>query len=275
MPLQLSKEKKTCELRDLDAPERSPAEITAIPELIDVFLDVGGLKDIDRFFNTAPRNAVKALSKKVRPVELLFSSPKYFSLDTRATWLRAAMQALIPPEDGEGIVLEVADWDAPLLGACEALGVASENGQLTTAPPAMLLTVRNTRSAGDAAAGDGLRRQWLAAAAARLLEPYHGLFMLSQDDTTLVPNPHSGSLVPDHLAQFALLGRIIGLALFHGEPLCSEMGQLNLAFLGLVLGRGIAEHTGPRYVHPAYGAGPSAVGNAPILPTVLGPSTGP
>ena len=34
-----------------------------------------------------------------------------------------------------------------------------------------------------------------------------------------VTNPHSSTLVPDHLAQYALLGRIIGLALLHGEQL--------------------------------------------------------
>ncbi|CAK0878757.1 unnamed protein product, partial [Prorocentrum cordatum] len=244
---------KSCELRDLDASELSPAEMTVLPQLMDVFLDVGGLKDIDQFFNKAPRAAVNALNKKVRQVEILFSTPKYLGLQTRAAWLRAAMEAIIPPEDGEGIVLEVANWEAPLLGACEALGVASEDGRLTTARPAKLQTVRQARSARDAAAGDGLRRQWLAAAASQLLEPDHGLFVLSADGTTLVPNPHSGSLVPDHLAQFALLGRILGLALLHGEPLCPEMGRLNLAFLGLLFGRSVDEHAGELldYLDPA------------------------
>ena len=49
------------------------------------------------------------------------------------------------------------------------------------------------------------------AVASVLLEPDHGLFELSADGVTLVPNSHSGLLVPDHLAQFTLLGRVLGL----------------------------------------------------------------
>ena len=36
---------------------------------------------------------------------------------------------------------------------------------------------------------------------------------------TLAPHPASGQLVPDHLAQFALLGRFWGLASLHSESM--------------------------------------------------------
>merc|ERR1712129_287434 len=100
------------------------------------------------------------------------------------------MSDLIAPEDGEGLVIEVADWDEPLRGACEALGVSNTSGHLTTARPAMLQTVRMNSSAAAAAEGNGLRRQWLQAASAALLEPNHGLFILASDGRTLLPNAH-------------------------------------------------------------------------------------
>ena len=95
------------------------------------------------------------------------------------------------------------------LGACLALGVDATAGQLTTARPTRLCTIRTSN--GDAAEGDGLRREWFHKAVASLLEPDRGLFKPSADETTLVPNSYSGTLVPDHLAQFALFGRIMGL----------------------------------------------------------------
>ena len=178
---------------------------------MDVFLDIGGLADTEAKLKADPCMA-ELVSTGTTPGKILFSSPKYLSLDVRVGWLSASIEKLIPPEDGEGLVFEIADWDAPLVGACQAMGVHVAHGQLTTARPAKLQTVRNA-SSGDAAVGDGLRRQWFAVATTALLEPDHGLFIVAQDGRTLLPNPHSGSLVPDHLAQFALLGRLISLTI--------------------------------------------------------------
>ncbi|CAE8701777.1 unnamed protein product [Polarella glacialis] len=171
-------------------------------------------------------------------MQRLLSSPKILSLAARQKWLSAAMDKFIAPEDGEGMELEVVDWNAPLLGACEALGVSSVDGQLTTARPARLQTVRTASSsaAGDAAAGDGLRREWLQAVSGSLIEPNHGLFVAADDGRSFLPNEHSAVLVPDHMAQFALLGRLIGLALLHGEQLGKSAGRLNPAILVQLLG---------------------------------------
>ena len=69
-------------------------------------------------------------------------------------WLSAAMTDAIP-EDEDGLVLEVADLEAPMLGARVALSVEDLMEQLTTARPAHLSTVRS--ASGDAVEGDGLR----------------------------------------------------------------------------------------------------------------------
>ena len=47
----------------------------------------------------------------------------------------------------------------------------------------------------------------------------NGLFIIAPDGQTLAPHPASGQLVPDHLAQFALLGRFWGLASLHSESM--------------------------------------------------------
>ena len=156
----------------------------------------------------------------------LLSYPKYLSLRVRQLWLQKLISQRIAPEDGEGLVLEVFDWNEPLRGACEALGVSSANGELTTARPARLQTIRMGPGVLESAEGDGVRRNWLHAAANALLEPNHGLFVLASDGETLIPNAHSSLLVPDHLAHFALFGRLIGLALLHGEHLCKAAGRL-------------------------------------------------
>ena len=53
-----------------------------------------------------------------------------------------------------------------------------------------------------------------------MLDPGRGLFFSKDGGRTLQPNSHSGVLEPDHLAYFALLGRITGLALYHREAVC-------------------------------------------------------
>ena len=97
------------------------------------------------------------------------------------------------------------------------LGVHETTGALTHARPVGLQQIRNA-TGQDGAVGDGLRRQWLNKVAESLLDLDHGLFSVTCD-RTLIPNPHSDDCVPDHLAQFVLLGRILSLALFHGEQI--------------------------------------------------------
>lgn len=62
----------------------------------------------------------------------------------------------------------------------------------------------------------GVAREWLYLLSHEMLNPYYGLFQYSRDDIyTLQINPDSG-INPDHLSYFHFVGRIIGMAIFHG-----------------------------------------------------------
>ncbi len=63
----------------------------------------------------------------------------------------------------------------------------------------------------------GVAREWLYLLSHEMLNPYYGLFQYSRDDIyTLQINPDSG-INPDHLSYFHFVGRIIGMAVFHGH----------------------------------------------------------
>ena len=113
----------------------------------------------------------------------------------------------------------VVDFAAPLNGAFAALGVHEMTGLLTHARPARLTRIlqeADGAAGGDMAEGDGLRRYWFDQATTQLLDPRRGLLNLAADGTTVVPNPDSEIAAgADHIAQFALLGRILGLSLLH------------------------------------------------------------
>ena len=105
----------------------------------------------------------------------------------------------------------VVDFAAPLNGAFAALGVHEMTGLLTHARPARLTRIlqeADGAAGADMAEGDG--------ASTQLLDPRRGLLNLAADGTTVVPNPDSEiEAGADHIAQFALLGRILGISLLH------------------------------------------------------------
>eukprot|EP00933_Yihiella_yeosuensis_P055723 TRINITY_DN54614_c0_g1_i1.p1 TRINITY_DN54614_c0_g1~~TRINITY_DN54614_c0_g1_i1.p1 ORF type:complete len:515 (+),score=102.59 TRINITY_DN54614_c0_g1_i1:104-1546(+) len=227
-------------LQELDAKSNTPAQYClSLTPLVEVFAEIGGL---DAYLGPIKRDVQVLLNPENSKISRdLLCSPRILDVSIRQEWLSLAMDQLIAPEDGEGLVFEVTDWSTPLVGACQALGVSSEDGQLTTARPAKLQEVRMSSSSGEAAAGDGLRRQWLKAATESLLEPDHGLFILADDGQSLLPNPHSSVLVPDDKAQFALLGRLIGLALLHKEQLGKSFSKLNRALIIQLFGFQISD----------------------------------
>eukprot|EP00933_Yihiella_yeosuensis_P018975 TRINITY_DN15445_c0_g1_i1.p1 TRINITY_DN15445_c0_g1~~TRINITY_DN15445_c0_g1_i1.p1 ORF type:complete len:587 (-),score=110.87 TRINITY_DN15445_c0_g1_i1:132-1820(-) len=217
----------------------TPAHKTISEEFMDLFHKIGGLKALEEQLVSQPSLMVGDLPAKAyycsywgQTVRLLLSKSRYLRLDVRLAFVAELMANSISADE-EGIVLDVLDWSSPLVGACAALGIKDGTGELTNARPARLVTVRN--ALGDSAEGDGLRRQWLNAVAEALLEPNHGLFKLAADGVTLLPNANSFALVPDHLAQFTLLGRVMGLSLLHQEPL-GKAADFNLCFLDAVFG---------------------------------------
>ncbi|XP_050422047.1 E3 ubiquitin-protein ligase SMURF2 isoform X2 [Adelges cooleyi] len=63
----------------------------------------------------------------------------------------------------------------------------------------------------------GVAREWLYLLSHEMLNPQYGLFQYSREDNyTLQINPDS-SINPEHLSYFHFVGRIIGVAIFHGH----------------------------------------------------------
>jgi hypothetical protein len=88
---------------------------------------------------------------------------------------------------------------------------------------------------GEAAAGDGLRREWFLLVAAELADPRVNLFCSYDGGRTLQPSP-SSDVQGGHTAYFELAGKVVGLALLHGEtvPL-----RLSSPFLKRILGHAL------------------------------------
>ncbi|KAK7112097.1 E3 ubiquitin-protein ligase SMURF2-like [Littorina saxatilis] len=65
----------------------------------------------------------------------------------------------------------------------------------------------------------GVAREWFYLLSHEMLNPYYGLFQYSREDIyTLQINPDSG-VNPEHLSYFHFVGRVIGMAIFHGHYL--------------------------------------------------------
>uniref|UniRef100_A0A3Q3J0W3 HECT-type E3 ubiquitin transferase n=1 Tax=Monopterus albus TaxID=43700 RepID=A0A3Q3J0W3_MONAL len=79
-------------------------------------------------------------------------------------------------------------------------------------------------------------REWLYLLCHEMLNPYYGLFQYSTDNIyTLQINPDS-SINPDHLSYFHFVGRVMGLAVFHGHYI---NGSFTLPFYKQLLGKPI------------------------------------
>uniref|UniRef100_A0A8C4E632 HECT-type E3 ubiquitin transferase n=1 Tax=Dicentrarchus labrax TaxID=13489 RepID=A0A8C4E632_DICLA len=82
----------------------------------------------------------------------------------------------------------------------------------------------------------GVAREWLYLLCHEMLNPYYGLFQYSTDNIyTLQINPDS-SINPDHLSYFHFVGRVMGLAVFHGHYI---NGSFTLPFYKQLLGKPI------------------------------------
>ncbi|CAG2217515.1 SMURF [Mytilus edulis] len=80
----------------------------------------------------------------------------------------------------------------------------------------------------------GVAREWLYMLSHEMLNPYYGLFQYARDDIyTLQINPDSG-VNPEHLSYFHFVGRIIGVAIFHGHYLD---GGFTMPFYKHLLGK--------------------------------------
>jgi len=82
----------------------------------------------------------------------------------------------------------------------------------------------------------GIAREWLYLLSHEMLNPYYGLFQYTREDIyTLQINPDS-AINPDHLSYFHFVGRIIGIAIFHGHYID---GGFTLPFYKMLLNKPI------------------------------------
>ncbi|XP_035778224.1 E3 ubiquitin-protein ligase Nedd-4-like isoform X2 [Anopheles albimanus] len=66
----------------------------------------------------------------------------------------------------------------------------------------------------------GLAREWFYLLSKEMFNPYYGLFEYSaMDNYTLQINPNSGLCNEEHLNYFRFIGRIAGMAIYHGKLL--------------------------------------------------------
>uniref|UniRef100_A0A3Q3WT41 E3 ubiquitin-protein ligase n=1 Tax=Mola mola TaxID=94237 RepID=A0A3Q3WT41_MOLML len=66
----------------------------------------------------------------------------------------------------------------------------------------------------------GVTREWFFLMSKEMFNPYYGLFEYSATDNyTLQINPNSGLCNEDHLTYFKFIGRVAGMAVYHGKLL--------------------------------------------------------
>ncbi|XP_043845321.1 LOW QUALITY PROTEIN: E3 ubiquitin-protein ligase NEDD4 [Dromiciops gliroides] len=66
----------------------------------------------------------------------------------------------------------------------------------------------------------GVAREWFFLLSKEMFNPYYGLFEYSATDNyTLQINPNSGMCNEDHLSYFKFIGRVAGMAVYHGKLL--------------------------------------------------------
>ncbi|KAK3867893.1 hypothetical protein Pcinc_026689 [Petrolisthes cinctipes] len=63
----------------------------------------------------------------------------------------------------------------------------------------------------------GVAREWLYLLSHEMLNPYYGLFQYSRDDIYTLQINSDSSINPEHLSYFHFVGRVIGMAIFHGH----------------------------------------------------------
>ena len=213
----------------IDDTPSSPAQLSTLEGHVDCLrflIQIGGATS----FLAAIRERVHEGNFDDDDFGCLLSDPSFLDLATKRGWLNQKLSEKVNDDDDfdAGLNLEV-DRESVLEGVCAQLGVEEQTGRVQAEARGVRVTFQ-----GEAADGDALRREWLGAASAEMIDPACGLFLSKDGGRALQPNPESGSTHgADHLSYFALLGRIAGLALYHREQLDVAWSP---AFLKAVLG---------------------------------------
>lgn len=205
----------------------SPAMFASLRGHVDCLrflIEIGGAEPFLAYVRRDPHDVPASL------FEGLLADSSFLDLATKRAWLDARLSEKVDDDDDFDASLNLEVHRGSVLeGVCAQLGVEEQTGRVQAEARGVRVTFQ-----GEAADGDALRREWLGAASAEMIDPAYGLFLSRDGGRTLQPNPESGSTHgPDHLSYFALLGRIAGLALYHREQLDVAWSP---AFLKAVLG---------------------------------------
>ena len=194
----------------------------------------GGHTDCFRFIAEIGGAAgfLQSLRDRVSVIDSMFpcllTDPALLDLETKRGWLNWQLSCKVQDVGSDADVNLIVRRDDMLQGLCDALGVHETTGQVNAQAGSV-----NVTFGGEAAEGDGVRREWFGQTIKEIIDPNRGLFKSLDGGRTLQPNPESGDHAADHLAHFALLGRIAGMALHHCESLDVSWSA---AFLKAVLG---------------------------------------
>ena len=103
-------------------------------------------------------------------------------------------------DDAEALSL-VSRRGGVLEGLCAYLGVNEQTGDVVDDDESAQPRGVRIRFEGEAAAGDGLRREWFDEIVGEIVDVERGLFTSADGGRTMQPNPHSATVAgPDHLS---------------------------------------------------------------------------
>jgi ankyrin repeat protein len=158
------------------------------------------------------------------------SADKNMAPDQKQCWLRGVRQTMRTADSSR---------DArPLVITTSRLGLLSGLCELSTGDFTQGIDVRFD---GENAVGDGVRREYFGLVAREFINPMCNLLQTKategdQAQAHRLQPSDSSDVNPDHLSYFEMLGKLIGLALLHGEilplrltiPFLKQLLQLEL-----------------------------------------------
>ena len=205
--------------------EPGSAEAACQVDCLLFLADIGGLDGLRQTVTGNP----SLLDAHAGNYHSLLSHPRLLGLAAKRAWLSRQLAEAVGPNAGAARLSLHAVRGSVLDGVCAPLGVDVISGAVVTHAGPL-----DVQFQGENGVGDGVRREWFGKAVAAIVDPDRGLFLSKDGGSTLFPNPHSALAAgADHLSYFALLGRIAGLALYHGEHIPA---QCSTAFIKAAFG---------------------------------------
>jgi ankyrin repeat protein len=176
---------------------------------------IGGAQELHSIIAARPERL------KESPYTALLSQPGLLDFACKRAWMQHTLEEVVTEHDDAAEALSLVSRRGGVLeGLCAHLGVNEQMGDVVDDDESAQPRGVSIRFEGEAAAGDGLRREWFDEIVGEIVDVERGLFTSADGGRTMQPNPHSATVAgPDHLSYFALLGRVAGLALYHQEPL--------------------------------------------------------